>query len=184
MEGKNAEDLLSERQRLPETMALTIVRDVAQGLACAHSCGIIHRDVKPANILLTQNGVAKIADLVLSNGSRMKRTRRLPPQPWSSDPLLHVAGTNSRRSRRWTRDIYSLGMALYHLLSGKLPFKIGKQCASHHGPASQRSFSFARRQQARDLAEDLQSREADDRQQAQSADSKHDPMLSKSLGTF
>ena len=66
VEGPNLADLIQHDGRLPPARALQIVAQIASGLAAAQKLGIVHRDVKPGNILLARDGAAKLADMGLA----------------------------------------------------------------------------------------------------------------------
>jgi serine/threonine protein kinase/tetratricopeptide (TPR) repeat protein len=109
-----------ERGPLPINEVLGISIQVAQGLSKAHEAGIVHRDVKPANVIVTRDGVAKILDFGLAKG----RGRSLLTKSGTT------LGTAAYMSPEQTRtedvdgrsDIWSLGVVLYEMTTGRLPF--------------------------------------------------------------
>jgi serine/threonine protein kinase len=120
--GRSLEKLLlsKEDRKLPLEEALPLALEVAEALDCAHAQGVVHRDVKPANILLTENGHAKIADfgvakLNLANATAIGRTLGTPaymsPEQLNGDPV-------DGRS-----DLFSLGVILYAVVTGYKPFQ-------------------------------------------------------------
>jgi len=120
--GQSLEKLLlsKEDRKLPLEEALKLALEVAEALDCAHGQGVVHRDVKPANILLTKDGHAKIADfgvakMNLANATAAGRTLGTPaymsPEQLSGDPV-------DGRS-----DLFSLGVILYTVLTGYKPFQ-------------------------------------------------------------
>ncbi|TVR16585.1 MAG: serine/threonine protein kinase [Planctomycetota bacterium] len=119
--------------RLPPQRALAIIRDAAMGLVAIESAQLIHRDVKPANILLAQSSsgeMAKLADLGLSRGldldDRMTHTGAIMGTPafMSPEQAEGVADLDIRS------DIYSLGASLFALICGRAPFIGGSPWAT------------------------------------------------------
>ena len=120
--GKNLVEILAERGSLPAAEALPIVRRAAEGLRSATAHKIIHRDVKPSNILLTDAGEVKVTDFGLakaymgsleltSTGVILGTPVYMSPEQGRGDPVDHRS------------DMYSLGATLYHLIYGKPPFE-------------------------------------------------------------
>jgi tRNA A-37 threonylcarbamoyl transferase component Bud32 len=125
MEYVDGEDLWQRVERagpLAEGEAVRIVVQVAQALAYAHARGIIHRDVKPDNVLVTADGVAKLADLGLAKdleaGGDLTRTRRGLGTP----NFIAPEQFSDARHADVRCDIYSLGATLYTAVTGELPF--------------------------------------------------------------
>ncbi len=123
--GEGLDDLLRRKGALPASRALAIFRDVIEGLAAAWRLGIVHRDVKPSNILLDANGRARIADFGLAR-----------PVDADSAALTGsglVLGTPAYVSPEQARalpldfrsDLYSLGVVLWEMLAGRHPFAGG-----------------------------------------------------------
>ena len=122
--GCELKDLLKEGTALPIDVALNIVAQAAEGLAFAHSRDIIHRDVKPANIMLLENEegmVAKITDFGIARmpASAVKTmTGMVMGSPRYMSPEQVVGRNLSARS-----DVFSLGVVLYEALTGSAPFE-------------------------------------------------------------
>ena len=123
-EGETLDARLERDKRLPEKAVAVIALQVAQGLQYAHGHGIIHRDVKPGNIFLTRDGVAKVLDLGLSKdvaqGAQSFETLSgvvLGTPHYISPEQARGAKDVDNRS-----DIYSLGATMYHLVTGETPF--------------------------------------------------------------
>ncbi|MGE0711962.1 MAG: serine/threonine-protein kinase [Planctomycetota bacterium] len=108
--------------RLPERLALEVLRDCAQGLVAVERAGLVHRDLKPANIFIGADGRAKLADLGLARrqlgDDRMTQTGAIVGTPAYMAPE-QARGETELDIRT---DIYALGASLYGLLTGKPPF--------------------------------------------------------------
>ena len=122
--GCELKDLLKSGAGLPIEVALDIVAQAAEGLAFAHSRDIIHRDVKPANIMLLENDegvVAKITDFGIARmpaSSVKTMTGRVMGSPRYMSPEQVIGKNLSARS-----DIFSLGVVMYEALTGTAPFE-------------------------------------------------------------
>ncbi len=104
--------------------ALLVVKKVAEGLHHAHTHGILHRDVKPANILMTEDGQPMLLDFNLSSDLTSRSLRR--SLVGGTIPYLapeQLESLHSGNAVAATADIYSLGVILFELLVGKLPFE-------------------------------------------------------------
>jgi serine/threonine-protein kinase len=124
IDGTTVYDVLKDAGRpIPEQRALEIVIQIAEALAHAHSRGFIHRDVKPKNIMLTKEGVAKLADMGLARHtsdatSALEEAGKAFGTPYYIAPE-QVMGAPDIDFRA---DIYSLGATFYEMLSGRPPF--------------------------------------------------------------
>jgi eukaryotic-like serine/threonine-protein kinase len=118
--GRTLKEVLRERGRFSPAAALDIITGVLDGLAAAHASGIVHRDVKPENVLLTADGRLKVADFGLARAQAAAAHTRaglligtvayLPPEQVTG------ASTGPRS------DVYSAGVVLFELLTGRQPF--------------------------------------------------------------
>ncbi|MBI4577846.1 MAG: serine/threonine protein kinase, partial [Planctomycetes bacterium] len=126
VEGRSLSELL-DSEGIGVTRALAIAEAMAGALAHAHESGVIHRDVKPANVLLEPDGRARLADFGLARrladeegSGRLTRTGTILGTPAYMAPeqaLGDVARVDARS------DIYSLGAVLYEMLTGRPPFE-------------------------------------------------------------
>ncbi len=118
--GRTLKEMLQDQGQLPPAVALDIMTGVLGGLAAAHASGIVHRDVKPENVLLTADGRIKVADFGLARaltaaghtrtGLLIGTVAYVPPEQVTG------ASTGPRG------DVYSAGVMLFQMLTGRLPF--------------------------------------------------------------
>jgi len=126
VEGETAGEVLEREGPLPPKRATEIILEVAKALAYAHQQGIIHRDIKPDNIMLTAQGRAKLADLGLARLVQSELTQLTASGTAMGTPT-YMAPEQCRDAKRADArsDIYSLGATWYHLLVGSPPFTGG-----------------------------------------------------------
>ncbi len=120
VDGTTLEALLARRRRLPLSQALRIAEETAAALQVAHDHGIVHRDVKPGNILLDREGSVLVADFGIAraagaggattSGVVIGSAQYVSPEQVAGDPITPAS------------DIYSLGVVLYELVTGQRPF--------------------------------------------------------------
>lgn len=116
--GGRLDEMIATGNPLDEVRALEIAIDVAEGLKAANDVGLIHGDVKPANILFDRNGMAKVVDFGLA---RFVGFQSESGEIWGTP--YYIAPEKARGQRVDHRsDIYSLGATLYHALGAKPPF--------------------------------------------------------------
>lgn len=122
VDGPSALELLDHYGKLSVGDAVHIILDIARALEHAHSRNVVHRDIKPGNILITQSGVAKLADLGLAK--RTDETSHLTHarQGFGTPYYMPYEQAMNAKYADQRSDIYSLGATLYHLVTGELPF--------------------------------------------------------------
>lgn len=119
VEGKTLKELIEEKGALDEKEAVAIATQIAQGLAAAHQQGIIHRDIKPQNILISSDGKAKVADFGIARIARFGNTIELMP----AGSVHYIAPEQARGGYCDERsDIYALGATMYEMVTGVVPF--------------------------------------------------------------
>jgi eukaryotic-like serine/threonine-protein kinase len=118
--GITLRELMREHRRLSVPQTITIMDAVLSGLAAAHRAGIVHRDVKPENVLLAEDGRIKIGDFGLARATTANTAtgQQLLGTIAYLAPELVTRGTADARS-----DIYALGIMLYEMLVGEQPYK-------------------------------------------------------------
>ncbi|KUM40649.1 Stk1 family PASTA domain-containing Ser/Thr kinase [Arthrobacter sp. EpRS71] len=118
VKGHTLRDTLSEQGPLPPRLALALIDPVIEGLAAAHRAGLIHRDVKPENVLIADDGRIKVGDFGLARAiSANTSTGALIGTVAYLAPELVLGQPADARS-----DIYSAGIMLYEMLTGKQPY--------------------------------------------------------------
>lgn len=121
LSGQNLKQVLISGGALPLARAVDVARQVGEALSYAHARGVIHRDVKPANIIMAGSVRVKLTDFGIArlvSSDKFTRTRlMLGTVEYMSPEQIRGAGHVGERS-----DIYSLGIVLYEMLTGRLPF--------------------------------------------------------------
>ncbi len=119
--GENLKELVADRRRLPVAEALALVHQAARGLAVAHEHGIVHRDVKPQNVLVDEDGIAKVTDFGIARDVGLEEglteTGTILGTSDYLSPEQAVGGRVDERS-----DQYSLGVVLFEVLTGDVPY--------------------------------------------------------------
>jgi tRNA A-37 threonylcarbamoyl transferase component Bud32 len=120
-DGMTVEELLNSQPRLPIDIALSIVLNVSYGLEAAHAANLVHRDIKPGNIIFTRQGGIKIADFGLAKAidkyvvvTHAGKVFGTPAYMSPEQTRGEIVGVQS--------DIFSLGVVAYELLAGRRPF--------------------------------------------------------------
>lgn len=121
IEGKHLKELLKKRGKLTLSEVIDIMLQITDGMSMAHDSYIIHRDIKPQNIMIQENGVVKITDFGIAmamNATQLTQTNSV----MGSVHYLPPEQANGKGSTLQS-DIYSMGILMYELLTGKLPYK-------------------------------------------------------------
>ena len=119
VEGKHLKELIKKRGKLTLSEVIDIMLQITDGMSIAHDSYIIHRDIKPQNIMILENGLVKIMDFgIAMNQTQLTQTNSI----MGSVHYLPPEQANGKGSTLQS-DIYSMGIVMYELLTGKLPYK-------------------------------------------------------------
>jgi len=121
IDGKNLKDVIRAEGRLSVSRSIDVALQVCEALAYAHARGIIHRDVKPANIMVTPSGEVKVTDFGVAKtrySEQLTVTGAIVGTPVYMSPEQASGVRTDHRA-----DVYSVGVLLYEMLSGEVPFK-------------------------------------------------------------
>ncbi len=121
IEGKHLKDLIKKRGKLTVSEVIDIMLQITDGMSVAHDSYIIHRDIKPQNIMILENGLVKITDFGISmamNATQLTQTNSVMGSVHYLPPEQASGKGSSLQS-----DIYSMGIVMYELLVGHLPYK-------------------------------------------------------------
>jgi serine/threonine-protein kinase len=121
VEGENLKALIERDAPLPEREAIELALQVADGLAFAHAHGLVHRDVKPQNVLLTEDGRAKVTDFGIARSIDVHRGLTQTGTVMGTSDYISPEQARGGHVDACT-DIYSLGAVLFELLTGEVPF--------------------------------------------------------------
>jgi serine/threonine-protein kinase len=120
VDGETLGELLNREGALPPERAAEIGREVARALAAAHERGVVHRDVKPGNVMITSDGRVKVVDFGIARAAGAESVTKsglvLGSAPYISSEQARGEPGDERS------DIYALGCVLYHMLTGQAPF--------------------------------------------------------------
>jgi eukaryotic-like serine/threonine-protein kinase len=122
VDGPSAHALLAQKGKLSVGDAVHIALDVARALEHAHSRSIIHRDIKPDNILITHSGVCKLGDLGLAKRTDEPSHLTATRQGFGTTAYMPYEQALNAREADGRGDLYALGATLYHLVTGSVPF--------------------------------------------------------------
>ncbi|MHC4558375.1 MAG: serine/threonine protein kinase [Planctomycetota bacterium] len=123
VEGKTIADDLSAGKIYKESEALDIIIQVAHALAHAHACSLIHRDVKPKNIMISNSGAVKLADMGLARETTdIEAAQSEAGKAYGTPYYIAPEQIRGKIDIDGRADIYGLGATLYHMLTGRVPF--------------------------------------------------------------
>ncbi len=123
VDGPSGRALLDHYQRLSIGDAVHIALDIARALEHAHSRNVVHRDIKPDNILVTRSGVAKLADMGLAKRTDEASHLTVAKQGFGTPHYMPYEQAINAKYADGRSDIYALGATLYHLVTGEVPFQ-------------------------------------------------------------
>jgi serine/threonine-protein kinase len=123
VEGKTIADDLGAGKVFEEAEALDIIIQVANALAHAHACSLIHRDVKPKNIMISTDGTVKLADMGLARETTdIEAAQSEAGKAYGTPYYIAPEQIRGKIDIDGRADIYGLGATLYHMLTGRVPF--------------------------------------------------------------
>ncbi|HBG28055.1 MAG: hypothetical protein A2Y10_20045 [Planctomycetes bacterium GWF2_41_51] len=124
VEGKTLYEDLAKGKIFPEQEAIAITTQVASALAHAHNRGLIHRDVKPKNIMINSAGIVKLADLGLArDASDIELAKSEAGKAFGTPYYISPEQIRGEIDIDGRCDIYSLGATFYHMVTGRVPFE-------------------------------------------------------------
>src|SRR5438067_250964 len=121
VDGENLKRMIERRGPAPVDTALELAMQIARGLSFAHQQGLVHRDVKPQNVLLNGDGQAKVTDFGIARSLDVKHGMTQTGTVLGTSDYIAPEQAQGQRVDEHT-DIYSLGVVLYELLTGEVPF--------------------------------------------------------------
>ncbi|MBI3725029.1 serine/threonine protein kinase [bacterium] len=122
VDGETASKIIKVRGKIGERLALSVVRQVASALEHAWKHKIIHRDIKPDNIMITRTGEAKLTDLGLARTVHQQSTLTITGVVMGSPAYISPEQATGEKNLDTRSDIYALGASLYHMLAGVVPY--------------------------------------------------------------
>src|SRR6185369_4691166 len=121
VDGRTVHDLVQRSGRLPVEAAARVTRAAADALTYAHSRGVIHRDMKPSNMMIDGAGLVKVMDFGIARMAKDAMTRYSMTNTVVGTPP-YMAPEQEQGVVRKESDVYSLAICAYEMLTGKLPF--------------------------------------------------------------
>jgi len=133
VKGKTVYDDLAKGKVYSEAEALDIILQIASALEHAHSKGLIHRDVKPKNVMITEEGVAKLADMGLAREAADQEAAQMEAgRAYGTPYYISPEQIRGELDIDFRADIYSLGAMFYHMVTGRVPFEASTPSAVMH----------------------------------------------------
>jgi serine/threonine protein kinase len=123
VQGPTVTQMMRERDRLPVDEAADIAAQACEGLEYAHRHGVIHRDVKPGNLIVNPDGVVKLVDFGIAKAAEDSRITQIGSVVGTAAYLSPERAQGDEATP--SADVYSLGVVLYQMLSGRLPYESG-----------------------------------------------------------
>jgi eukaryotic-like serine/threonine-protein kinase len=121
VEGENLKQLINRRGGAPVATAIELAMQISRGLSFAHQQGLIHRDVKPQNVLLNGDGQAKVTDFGIARSLDVQHGMTQTGTVLGTSDYIAPEQAQGQRVDEHT-DVYSLGVVLYELLTSEVPF--------------------------------------------------------------
>ncbi len=121
VDGKTVHDLVQSKGRLDAAAVVSMTRAMGEALTYAHAHGVIHRDMKPSNVMLTSSGQVKVMDFGIARMAKDAMTRYSMTNTVVGTPP-YMAPEQEQGAVRKESDVYALAVCAYEMLTGKLPF--------------------------------------------------------------
>lgn len=122
IDGESIGDMLAKAGKIDQLKAVRIMKDAAKALSVAHKAGMIHRDIKPDNIMLTRSGEVKVADFGLVKSADVEKDLSLSKSLLMGTPHYMAPEQFEGKPPDPRVDIYALGVTFFELVTGKKPF--------------------------------------------------------------
>jgi serine/threonine protein kinase len=123
VDGPSCAEVLREHRAMDVDETVRIIRDACHGLEYAHRAGVVHRDVKPGNLLLTADGILKLADFGIAKAAEQTRITQVGSVLGTAAYLSPEQAAGQEAGP--PSDLYSLGVCAYQFLTGRLPHEYG-----------------------------------------------------------